>query len=253
MSSKTKAEIKAFFNTGDRPSEAQFIDFIDSYVDMSGPMGTLQAAISAGGQGFCFASGADGEIYSGTNARDFMGITVYTTAQVSALIPNPQQTLLSTKTASSSASLDFTSLITSSYDYYILVVKDLKCSSSATIALNTSANNGSVWDSDCSWQTALITPGGSTAPAFSGAASAPLVVSGASTNAVNGKIEFFNPLSSQGDALIKAMICTTTSGSVIYETTIPINGTRPVNAFQLVPSAGNFVSGSATLYGVKNT
>ncbi len=81
MTSKTKDQIKAFFQTGDRPTESQFIDFIDSYVDMSGPIGTIQAAASAGTQGFAFVSGFHGEVLSGANALTFMGATVVTTAQ----------------------------------------------------------------------------------------------------------------------------------------------------------------------------
>jgi hypothetical protein len=80
MTSKTKTEIKAFFETGDKPTEAQFIDFIDSYVDKSGPLGDVEAAISAGSQGFAFSSAGDGKILNAQNARNFMGITVYTTA-----------------------------------------------------------------------------------------------------------------------------------------------------------------------------
>jgi hypothetical protein len=81
MASKTKAEIKAFFQTGDKPTEAQFIDFIDSYVDKSGPLGTLEAAASAGGTGVgVFAAGVP-SIASYAAVRSSMGIEVYTSAQ----------------------------------------------------------------------------------------------------------------------------------------------------------------------------
>lgn len=80
MTSKTKTEIKAFFETGDKPSEAQFIDLIDSYIDKSGPLGTIETAASGGSQGFAFTSAMQGEVKSAGGAREFMGITVYTTA-----------------------------------------------------------------------------------------------------------------------------------------------------------------------------
>jgi hypothetical protein len=35
MTAITKAALKAFFNTGDKPTEAQFADFIDSYPNLS--------------------------------------------------------------------------------------------------------------------------------------------------------------------------------------------------------------------------
>lgn len=82
MSSKTKAEIKAFFETGDKPTEAQFIDFIDSYVDKSGPVGDIETAASGGTTGFAFCSGGNGDVINPEDARLFLGVTVYTTAQV---------------------------------------------------------------------------------------------------------------------------------------------------------------------------
>lgn len=86
MTAKTKAQIKAFFETGDKPTESQFIDFIDSYVDKSGPMGQIETAASAGNTGFAFCSGGRGEVLGLGAARDAMGITVYTTAMVTQLL-----------------------------------------------------------------------------------------------------------------------------------------------------------------------
>jgi hypothetical protein len=81
MTNKTKTEIKAFFQTGDRPTESQFIDFIDSYVDKSGPIGTLETACSAGSQGVVITdSGGTPSIASYATVRTSMGITMYTTA-----------------------------------------------------------------------------------------------------------------------------------------------------------------------------
>ena len=86
MSNKTKDEIKAFFQTGDQPVEAQFIDLIDSYVDKSGPLGTLETQASAGANGVCTFSGGTPQVRAYDLVRDSMGITVYTTAQVSTII-----------------------------------------------------------------------------------------------------------------------------------------------------------------------
>lgn len=85
MTNKTKSEIKAFFETGDKPTESQFIDMIDSYVDKSGPIGSLETAASAGSQGFAFVSGQDCEVLGATDALTFLGATVVTTAAVSAV------------------------------------------------------------------------------------------------------------------------------------------------------------------------
>lgn len=85
MTAKSKAEIKAFFETSDRPTESQFVDLIDSYVDRSGPIGSIEAAASAGSQGFAFVSGQDCEVLGAAAALAFLGATVITTAQASAV------------------------------------------------------------------------------------------------------------------------------------------------------------------------
>jgi hypothetical protein len=107
MTSKSKALIKAFFETGDRPTESQFIDFIDSYVDKSGPIGNIETEASAGQTGFAFVSGMRGEIYNTNQAREAMGITVYTTANVTPAV----LTLVAT-TAEATAGLSESTLMT---------------------------------------------------------------------------------------------------------------------------------------------
>lgn len=87
MTSKIKTDIKAFFQTGDRPTEAQFVDLIDSYVDKSGPIGTLETACSAGAQGAVVTdSGGTPSIAAYSALRVSQGITVYTTALVDDVI-----------------------------------------------------------------------------------------------------------------------------------------------------------------------
>lgn len=85
MTSKTKDEIKAFFETGDKPTEAQFIDFIDSYVDKSGPIGVIETIASGGTSGFARVSGGTGEVLTDAQTRTALNITVYTTALASAV------------------------------------------------------------------------------------------------------------------------------------------------------------------------
>lgn len=86
MTSRIKDDIKSFFQTGDKPTESQFIDFIDSYVDMAGPMGTLQAQVSAGAAGVMIAAGQTASIAPYSTIRDSQGITVYTTALSTGII-----------------------------------------------------------------------------------------------------------------------------------------------------------------------
>jgi hypothetical protein len=84
MTAKTKTQIKAFFETGDKPTEDQFIDMIDSYVDSAGPIGTLEAAASAhSGTGFTNWSTGTPTIGDASTTRSNLGLTVYTTALAS--------------------------------------------------------------------------------------------------------------------------------------------------------------------------
>lgn len=86
MTSRSKAQIKSFFETGDTPTEDQFIDLIDSYVDKSGPLGTLETAASAGSTGFCTFNSGIPSIAGYSSVLPSMGITVYTTAQAITVI-----------------------------------------------------------------------------------------------------------------------------------------------------------------------
>lgn len=52
MTAQSKTTIKSYFETGDRPTQSQFIDFIDSYVDTLSVAGNIAALASAGGTGF---------------------------------------------------------------------------------------------------------------------------------------------------------------------------------------------------------
>jgi hypothetical protein len=81
MTAKIKSEIKGFFETGDKPTEAQFIDFIDSYVDKNGPIGVIETAASAGGTGAAVFAGGVGSIASYSSLRTLLGIEVFTSAQ----------------------------------------------------------------------------------------------------------------------------------------------------------------------------
>ncbi len=87
MTSKTKDQIKAFFQTGDRPTEAQFIDMIDSYVDRSGPVGTFESVCSSFGTGPVIVNLGTPTIGTYAGLKTSMAITVATTADVASAIP----------------------------------------------------------------------------------------------------------------------------------------------------------------------
>ena len=161
--------------------------------------------------------------------------------------------LLSTQPASSSASLTFNSVISSSYSAYVLIIDDLLTSTTSTINLKTSSNNGSTYANTLFSQKQAITLGGTTAPAYTG-------VNGATPALLttsNGSIKYCG----RADIVITA-----TAGALSWESTISPNGAASfdktfisdnsgnvTNAFELLPSAGTFTSGTVYLYGVKNT
>ena len=105
MTAKSKTDIKAFFETGDKPTQAQFIDTIDSWVDAAGPIGTIEAAASAGTVGLAAFTGGVGSISSYDAARNSMGVTVYTTALSAGVITGLIATTAQATAATSNSTL----------------------------------------------------------------------------------------------------------------------------------------------------
>lgn len=284
MTAKSKQSIKAFFETGDKPTQSQFIDFIDSYVDAAGPIGSIEAAASAGSQGFAFVSGFHGEVLSGPNALSFMGATVVTTAQTQAVIPyattaqavagvaqnvvmdavstknaiaalgTSELVLLATATAASSSTINFASLISSSYSAYVFVLQDIELSSAAaTFNFNVSTDNGATWTAGAITQKEAITLGGTTAPTYTGASGTGSILTTSGAQYFGGTIRLISP-TSQTTAAAAGLFSDIldAGGNKAYRTTALFNSSL-VNAIQFLPSTGNIAVGKIYMYGVKNT
>jgi hypothetical protein len=160
--------------------------------------------------------------------------------------------LLGTATASTSATLDFTSLMTSGYSSYIVIIASLLTSTTSSIGIYGSSNNGSTWVVKFNYQNQVLTYDTS-APTYSGstnASPAPITSSFASFT-YSGKIEIVNPNSSTGDASMQAF--TSNNDHDRMRSDIIMNSASGFNAIRLAPSAGTFTSGKVYLYGVKNT
>jgi hypothetical protein len=172
--------------------------------------------------------------------------------------------LLTLATASASATLDFTTLIDSTYRDYELHGVDMVPSANAQFDFYTSANAGSSWDSAAgdydyvasrqSGTTTTVTNGSTTATAIRLAAG----VNIESTTAWGGfsfVIRISNPA---GTAHHKRIVwiggapANTTKGNLAI---IKGSGTRAataaINGFRVAPSAGNIATGYVALYGVK--
>lgn len=167
--------------------------------------------------------------------------------------------LLSTKTASSSTTLDFTSVINSSYDYYLFVVEDIVFSANCSFQFLMSQDNGATWLSSYNWTSLNLVIASSTSQALTKGAtdsSIPLDAGSGSQNttaarAADGKVELFNPLGLSRVKMINSSLTYNVSASA---TNVACSvSTGAVNAVRFQPSSGNFVSGKIYCYGVKNS
>jgi hypothetical protein len=157
---------------------------------------------------------------------------------------------LATKAASTSASLDFTSAITTDYTHYICVLNDVLLSGTATLDIKTATDNAT-FTRNMHSQKEEITLDGTTAPTYTGVAnSTPVPLTGTKTTVrITGRIEF--DISTQ--IFLATATLTTNAADLVWKTTVVNALGALVNAFQLIPSSGTLTSGTAVLYGVKNT
>lgn len=175
------------------------------------------------------------------------------TAWTSAAPAGSTLVLLGTATASASATLNFTSLITSAYDSYYIVISDLITGSAATIGLKGSSNNGSTWVSNFQSQKAAIYLGTTTVPTHTGVNNTTPIVLSANYagTAWSGYGYIVYPQSANGGTIEFAISAGIGVGE-FYKISA-VDKTGGLNAIQFLPSAGTFTSGKIYLYGVKNT
>lgn len=169
--------------------------------------------------------------------------------------------LVEEKTASSSASLDFTSCFTSTYDNYLIQIQDLlPATDGAALAFRVSTDGGSSYVSSSSYQWTNHL-GSTSAGAVVGSASATLMAFTFNQSAdtalygFSGNINAFNP---RGSSLRKIW---QGSGMLYTSADIPqvVNffgvyaATTAVTAFQILADSGNLASGKAYCYAYAKT
>lgn len=182
-----------------------------------------------------------------------------TVAQALALLKSP--TLISTLTASASASLDFTATDSTKYAAYYCVFENIvPATDGASFRFRVSTNAGVSYLSDASYHESRIAGGGTTNPPVAGGAtnSTSITLAGAISNAaVTAAVK--------GDAIV------TVGGATALATGIDCRnhygaqttGERlkavaggghttatQVNAFQFFMSSGNITSGTIRVYGI---
>jgi len=145
---------------------------------------------------------------------------------------------LSTQTASSSASLSFTSLITSTYPVYFIKIRSLIPATDATnLLLTFSTDNGSTYlSTNYLWSNYHITSGGAPTQTKSASDSSIHVCETASSTSTNNGINMEFYCFGFGTAVVPAIMGNT--------------GTTAINAIKFAMSAGNIASGTISLYGM---
>jgi hypothetical protein len=173
--------------------------------------------------------------------------------------------LLEQHTASSSAELDFTTAITSTYDEYMIEVLHLvPATNGVSIGLQFSTDGGSTYDSTSGhyasqawrWIASAAGAGGSTSTTgigIDGGGGVDSVSNAASQGGLSGTYRLFDPGSS---SIYKHLVGSTTfynSGSAQYDAAA-LGGqylqTTAVNAFRIYATSGNLASGTVRVYGI---
>lgn len=203
----------------------------------------------------------DGDISSGETLR--WSLTVAALDQLKTDITNlGGLVLLEQETASSSASLNFTSAITSSFDTYQFEFVDiLPATDNVTFHMRVSTDGGSNWLSTNIYTYAnfIFRNGASGAGGASATSAINLLFNNVDSNTalpgVTGTIKLYNP----GNAVHKQITGQFSffgEGSSFFEGSIlaaRVETTSAVNAVQFYFSSGNIASGTIRCYGLNKS
>lgn len=173
--------------------------------------------------------------------------------------------LLEQHTASASASLNFTTCITSTYDSYFVVIENLVPATNATdLYLRFSTDGGSSYVSSASydWGSWLFYSGGSgtgggtsqTEILLNHGGSFNHIKNGTSGNGYSGSFYIHSPLGTTGFKRVRGQsVYMESSANVEVGTTFSgtYKSTTAANAFQMLMSSGNITSGVIRVYGLE--
>lgn len=178
--------------------------------------------------------------------------------------------LLSTQTASASATLNFASVITSAYSHYRFVFEDLRpATDTVGFWMRTSTDNGSTYDSgvsDYEWavnntEEYAGTPSQNSTTAIDGASAyislTPLEttdVGNAAAEGLSGELTIYNPTGTTRKKLIKwEVMYQDGGGDDRYASGRGARlATTDIDAVRFLFSSGNITSGKIYCYGYKN-
>lgn len=197
-------------------------------------------------------------------ANGTVRIVNYQRADGTALVANSGLVLLDEITASSDATIDFTTGIDATYDLYELHIFDhLPATNNTGLRLRTSTDGGSTFDSGASNYDYALTANFAGIGSFTSTNSADSkinlsyetgsnMLSNTSSQPLNGKIRLWKPTSASTYGYLDFILGYFTSGGVY----VNVQGgglnanVADIDAFQLYQSSGNIASGNYKLYGV---
>lgn len=165
---------------------------------------------------------------------------------------------ISTQVASSSATVEFTTGIDSTFSKYVIIITSAFNSAVADLQIRTSSDGGSTFDSGASDYAWSKNTEAAATSSFLGDATDSLINAGSAYtinagDAINGTIEIYNPSDSSSGTNIKFDLLAGSAATPINENVYG-SGFRSelaaVNAIQFSLSAGVFTSGTFKLYGV---
>lgn len=172
--------------------------------------------------------------------------------------------LLEQYTASASASLDFTTFYSATYDEYLIEFKNVvPATNQANITLRMSTDGGATYDAggNYAWAGFRASRGGSAAAGSSTGTSIGLDASGgvsSTTSAAGlcGSARLFDPASTTMWKRVKAEVGID-DGNAAESVVCMVSGSYKsiiaVNAFRVIASSGNLLSGTIRVYGIVKT
>ena len=214
--------------------------------------------------------GTDGEIVSWDASANFTAVGTGTSGQAltsngTTAAPSFQdigaRVLISSASASSSASITFTSGIDSTYDHYILHFTDVFPGTTNTyLWFRTSTDGGSTYDNGASDYIYgirhFISNGSPTDSESTGDTKitiSPQNSTSGGDNVYAGDIHLFNPSGTTNDTNILLEMGGSRGSSQGYVGTGRRNAAADVDAVQFIMSSGNIASGDFYLYGIKKS
>lgn len=169
--------------------------------------------------------------------------------------------LLANTPASSSSTIDFTSLITANFtSYYVKLRNIVPATDNVQLQLLFSTNNGSSYLGSAYGWTNTKADSNGTLSATGNASTAAIIqvasnLSSTTANALNGDLEFFNLNSGVLEPRCMGQLeyIDNAAHSVMIETAGLNTGVTAVTAIRFQMSSGNIASGNFLFYGVKET